>query len=242
MLHQAGSGVLGPVFRALDSRQERLVAIKAFRLDIVPERVARLADVLRRLASAPPIHPSLLPLLEVGLEGTTPFVVMDYEPGETLDVVLRRIAPASPAEAMPILRGLAEAIDAASAVGVGHGALHPRDVFVVGDERRVRVTGFGIIQALESVGFATPVLRRPYAAPERAASQWNLRADVFSLGVLAHELFTGRRPAASGEQDGVFHEVVAPHERVQLRRALAVALAERPEFRVLIGRCVDWRA
>jgi serine/threonine-protein kinase len=231
VLHQTGSGVLGPVFRAFDPRHDRLVAVKVFALDIPPEKVARLADALRRLASAPAIHPAIVPLIEVGLHGTRPFAVMEHQPGETLDVVLRRLAPATLAQAMPILSVLAEAIDAASLVGVGHGALHPRDVFVTGGPEAVRVTGFGIVQALEAVGLAAPLLRRPYVAPERSEGRWDLRADVFSLGVLAHELFTGRRPAGSGEQDGVFAMELTPQQRVQLRRVLAMALAERTDQR-----------
>ena len=88
MLHQTGSGVLGPVFRAFDSPRDRLVAIKAFRLELLPEQIVRLADALRRLQSTPPIHPLIVPLLDVGLEGTTPYVVMAFQPGETLDIVL----------------------------------------------------------------------------------------------------------------------------------------------------------
>jgi serine/threonine-protein kinase len=235
VLHQTGSGVLGPVFRAFDTKRDRLVAVKAFTLDLLPEKVARLADALRRLASAPPVHPAVVSFIEVGLEGMTPFAVMEHQPGETLDVVLRRIAPTTIEEALPVLSQLADAVDAASLVGVGHGALHPRDVFVAPGDHGVSVTGFGIVQALESIGLAAPLLRRPYVAPERANAKWDLRADVFSLGALAHELFTGRRPAGSGEQDGVFDHELPPQQRVQLRRVLAMALAERPEHRYANG-------
>ncbi len=60
---------------------------------------------------------------------------------------------------------------------------------------------------------------------------WDARADVFSLGVIAHELLTGRRPAASGEQDGVFAKEMAPEHRVRLRKVLSTALADSPEQR-----------
>ena len=232
MLHQTGSGVLGPVFRAFDSPRDRLVAIKAFRLDLLPEQIVRLADALRRLQSTPPVHPLIVPLLDVGLEGTMPYVVMAFQPGETLDIVLRRALPMSIDRALRILRPLAATLVSAGGAGVLHGALHPRDVFVHEDEDGLAgVTGFGIVQALESAGMSSPLLRRPYVAPERGSGPWDARADVFSLGVIAHELLTGRRPAASGEQDGVFAKEMAPEQRVRLRKVLSTALNESAEQR-----------
>ena len=123
VLHQTGSGVLGPVFRAFDSPRDRLVAIKVFRLDLLPEQVVRLADALRRLQSAPPVHPLIVPLLDVGLEGTTPYVVMSFQPGETLDIVLRRATPMPIDRALRILRPLAATLMAAGEAGILHGAL-----------------------------------------------------------------------------------------------------------------------
>ena len=245
VLHQTGSGVLGPVFRAFDSPRDRLVAIKVFRLDILPEQVVRLADALRRLQSAPPVHPLIVPLLDVGLEGTTPYVVMSFQPGETLDIVLRRAVPMPVERAIAILRPLAATLAAAREAGVLHGALHPRDVFVPDDHDGLAgVTGFGVVQALETAGLINPLLRRPYVAPERASGAWDARADVFSLGAIAHELLTGRRPAPSGEQDGIFAKELPPEHRVQLRKVLSTALADHPGQRfgsseALVGALED---
>src|SRR5581483_218090 len=131
VLHQIGSGVLGPVFRTYDPQRDRLVAIKAFRLELLPEQVARLADALRRLTGeASPKAPAIVPALDAGLEGTTAFLAMEYVAAETLDVAIRHLAPAPIERALPIITQLADAIDAGWAAGVGHGALHPRDVFV----------------------------------------------------------------------------------------------------------------
>jgi serine/threonine-protein kinase len=231
VLHQIGSGVLGPVFRTYDPQRDRLVAVKAFRLDIVPEQVAKLAESLRRLASAPLKHPGLVPMLEAGLEGTTAYLASDYITVETLDVALRHLAPAPLERVEPMLAQIALAIDAAWAAGVGHGALHPRDVFVTVETNEAALSGFGVLQALESVGVKTPV-RRPYAAPERIAGDaWTIRADVYSLGAMAHELLTRRRPAGPGEQDGALTSGTSAEQRVLIRRVLSVALAERPEDR-----------
>jgi hypothetical protein len=236
VLHQIGSGVLGPVFRTYDPQRDRLVAVKAFRLDVVPEQVARLADALRRLAAAAPDRPGIVPAIEAGLEGTTAYLATEYVAAETLDVALRHLAPAPLDLALPILSQIAEAIDAAWASGAGHGALHPRDVFVTVDTHDVRITGFGVVPALESTGIKAPI-RRPYAAPERTNGEpWDIRADVYSLGAIAHELLTRRRPAGSGEQDGALTPGTTPEQRVQIRRVLSAVLAERPQHRFQSAR------
>jgi serine/threonine-protein kinase len=238
VLHQIGSGVLGPVFRTFEPQHEKLVAIKAFRLDVVPEVTARLADGLRRLAANPVSHPAIIPIVDAGLEGTTAYLASEYVAADTLDVALRHLAPARIEAALPLLRQVAAAIEAAWAAGVGHGSLHPRDIFVVagghGDAAgttEVRVGGFGVVSALERLQIKAPV-RRPYTAPERAdGGAWDIRADVFSLGVIAHELLTGRRPAGPDEQDGELPTGTSPEQRVAIRRALASVLSADPARR-----------
>ena len=76
-------------------------------------------------------HPAVVPLVDAGLEGTAAFLAMEYVASETLDVSMRRLAPASIERAMPLLHQIAEALEAAWSAGVGHGSLHPRDVFVL---------------------------------------------------------------------------------------------------------------
>src|SRR5580698_2724256 len=66
VLHQIGSGVLGPVFRTYDPQQDRLVAIKVFRLDLLPEQVARLADALRKLPTTLPVHQAIVAPIDAG--------------------------------------------------------------------------------------------------------------------------------------------------------------------------------
>src|SRR5688500_551784 len=113
---------------------------------------------------------------------------------------MKHYAPAPITTVLPFITQLAGAIDFARVAGIGHGALHPRDVFVTPDE--ARATGFGVVEALERVGLRAPV-RRPYSAPERIAEgTWGAEADVFSLAAIAYELLTARRPAGTGSQIG----------------------------------------
>ena len=200
MLHQIGVGALGPVFRTYEPERDRLVAVKAFRLDITPEQAQTLADELSRTAEAGLFHPSIVEPIAAGVEGTVAYCAEEYVAAESLDVAMRHYAPAPIATVLPFITQLAGAIDFARAAGVGHGALHPRDIFVTPEE--ARATGFGVVEALERVGLRAPV-RRPYSPPERiGGTRWDTAADVFSLAAITFELLTGRRPAGLGAEIG----------------------------------------
>ncbi len=194
VLHQIGSGTLGPVFRAVDDRHARLVTVKVLRLDLVPEAAARVSETLQRLVA----HPASAPVVRVvgvGQHGATPYLVYEHLPGESLDLWLRRHGALTPADATPLVTGLADAVAAAWETGVGFGSLHPRDVLIEGG-RVAGVTGAGVASALEREGLR-PTLRRPYAAPERVAGlPCADPVDVYAAAVLIAEVLTGRRPAS----------------------------------------------
>ena len=196
--------MLGPVFRTYEPTRDRLVAVKVFRLDITPEQAQALADELALTADAGLFHPSIVEPVAAGVEGSVAYRADEYVAAETLDVAMRHYAPASIEKVLPFITQLAGAIDFARTAGVGHGALHPRDIFVTPEE--ARASGFGVVEALERVGLRAPV-RRPYTAPERVdAGEWGTPADVFSLAVIAYELLAGRRPSGMGAQIGAVTE------------------------------------
>ena len=225
-------GALGPVFRTYEPTRDRLVAVKVFRLDVTPEQAQALADELARAAEAELIHPSIVEPIAAGVEGTVAYRAEEYVAAESLDAAMRHYAPADFDTMLRIVGQLAEAVDAARAAGVGHGALHPRDIFITPDE--ARASGFGVVDALERVGLRAPV-RRPYSAPERiAGAAWSTPADVFSLAAIAFELLTGRRPSGTGADIGPLSgATVAGAERLQA--VLARAMAEDPADRFATG-------
>jgi serine/threonine-protein kinase len=188
------------VFRTYEPDRDRLVAVKVFRLDITPEQAQALADELSRSGQAGLFHPSIVEPIAAGVEGTVAYGAEEYVAAESLDVAMRHYAPAPIETVLPFITQLAGAIDFARVAGIGHGALHPRDIFMTPDE--ARATGFGVVEALERVGLRAPV-RRPYSPPERIASEsWGTPADVFSLAAITYELLTGRRPAGLGTEIG----------------------------------------
>lgn len=223
-------GALGPVFRTYEPTRDRLVAVKVFRLDITPEQAQSLADELSVAAEAGLFHPSVVEPIAAGVEGTVAYRAEEYVAAESLDVALRHYAPAAMSRVLPFITQLAGAIDFARTSGVGHGALHPRDIFVTPEE--ARATGFGVVEALERVGLRAPV-RRPYSAPERVAgAPWSTPADVFSLAAIAYELLTGRRPAGTGGQIGSLNGTGVGRDSADLVHAvLARAMHEVAEER-----------
>ncbi|MEO7190707.1 MAG: PEGA domain-containing protein [Vicinamibacterales bacterium] len=230
VLHQIGSGTSGPVFRAHDLETGRLAAIKVFVREWSDEDRLRVATGLESLAAAQMPHDRMVALYEAGdVEGVA-YLAMEFQPAETLEQALRRLAPAPVDRALPLLVGLATAIDAGWKQRMGHGALSPRDIFVSPTGELAAITGFGVAQALARAGQPEPG-RRVYTAPEQSQIPLDIRADVFALGALAHELLTGRRPIAPGEQDGELGAEVPPRRRVHIRAVLATALAKDPAAR-----------
>jgi len=226
VLHQIGIGALGPVFRTYEPTRDRLVAVKVFRLDIVPEQAQALAQALGRAPESSLFHPSIVEPVAAGMEGTLAYRAEEYVAAESLDVAMRHYAPAPLEKVLPFITQLAGAIDFARAAGVGHGGLHPRDIFVTPDE--ARATGFGVVEALEEVGIRAPT-RRPYAAPERmAGASWGTAADIFSLAAITYELMTGRRPSGTGAQIGALPEIA---HASAIQAVLSRAMDDEPSKR-----------
>ena len=200
-----------------------------FRLDVTPEQAEALADELSSAAEAGLFHPSIVEPIAAGVEGTVAYRADEYVAAETLDVAMRHYAPASVDKVLPFITQLAGAVDFARTAGVGHGALHPRDVFVTPEE--ARASGFGVVDALERVGLRAPV-RRPYSAPERVDGQaWGTPADVFSLAAIAYELLTGRRPSGTGAEIGPLTGASAGAAADRLLAVLARAMDANPARR-----------
>ncbi len=226
LLHQIGAGVLGPVFRTHDPDHERLVAVKAFTLDLTPEQASALAEELGRLAALGIDAPCVAAPVAAGIEEFVPYVAVPYVSGESLDAAIRQYGPAPAGDAMRLITHVAEALDAAAHAGVYHGSLHPRDIIVTPGE--THVTGLGVAQALERVGLHGPV-RRPYVAPEReGGDEWGAAADIYALGAIAYEVLTGRRALPGTDQPLPGLSDIRVHDPAALREIIESALDADP--------------
>ena len=207
-----GAGGMGEVFLAHDLRLERRVAIKWLHQDHEQDLVAR--ERLRReaLAAAALDHPYICKIFEVGdAEGRT-FIVMEYVEGETLQVAAGRdLLPVR--QIVDIAHELAQALEEAHGRGVVHRDLKPSNVMVT-RQGHVKVLDFGLARqtgepatARAGSGAATRLtdagtrLGTPaYMSPEQVlGGALDHRSDMFSLGVLLHELTTGAHPFQRAE-------------------------------------------
>ncbi len=204
-----GSGGMGEVYLAQHALLRRPSAIKLIR----PERAGDPKNLLRFerevQAAATLTHPNAVQIYDYGLaEDGTFYYVMEYLPGLTLEQLVERHGPLSPARACRLLQQVCGALQEAHAIGLIHRDLKPGNIMVCergGLHDVAKLLDFGLVlpQAasqdevkltLEGTITGTPA----YMSPEQAAGQEALdaRSDIYSLGALAYFLLTGRPPFA----------------------------------------------
>lgn len=195
---QIGRGGMGEIFRATDTALGRAVAIKVlddrYAQDFsVRERFTREALAVARLSG----NPNIVTIYDVGEQGDRPFIVMEYLAGGSLEQRLRDEGVQQPAQALAWLEQAANALDAAHRNGIVHRDVKPANL-LLDVHGRVHVADFGIASAagMQSLTQTGTVLgTASYLSPEQASGETTSAAsDLYSLGVVAFELLTGRRP------------------------------------------------
>jgi serine/threonine protein kinase/Tol biopolymer transport system component len=243
-----GSGGMGEVYQATDSKLGRAVAIKMLPVEFTrePERVARLQREARVLASLN--HPSIAIIHGIEDSEGHAFLVMELVPGETLE---ERIGsrPLPVAEALRIAVQIAAALEAAHESGVVHRDLKPANVKIRTDGS-VKLLDFGIAKATsvaltgavrattlvgEGSRFGAVTGTPAYMSPEQARGQTvDRRTDIFAFGCVLYEMLTGHR-AFDGETltDTIAQVVAVDPDWSRLPQDLA------PRVRELVERCLE---
>jgi len=197
-----GKGGMGEVYRADDLTLGQPVALK-----FLPEEAAKDAGLLERFRSEVRIsrkvsHPNVCRVYDVGeVEGQT-FFTMEYVDGEDLASLLRRIGRLPHDKAIDIARQLCAGLAAAHAKGVLHRDLKPANIMLDGRGQAV-ITDFGLAALTDQAQGAEVRSGTPaYMAPEQLAGKdVTERSDIYSLGLVLYEVFTGKR-AFSAENLG----------------------------------------
>jgi len=191
-----GRGGMGEVYRADDLELNQSVALK-----FLPDKVARSAGDLSRLRQEVRIarqiaHPNVCRTYDIAEADGQVFVVMEYVDGEDLASVLRRLGRPTPDKALEIARQLCLGLGAAHENGVLHRDLKPANIMIDG-RGRVRITDFGLAGTVEELAAEGGVAGTPgYMAPEQQRTgAASIQSDIFSLGLVLFELFTGKRAA-----------------------------------------------
>ena len=247
-----GTGGMGRVYRAhrADAAFEKPVAIKRIKRGMdADEIVARFRAERQILAGLE--HPNIARLLDGGTDAAgLPFLVMEYVEGLPLPAYLASLPRFDLAGRLRLFREICAAVHYAHQRMVIHRDLKPSNLLVDADGRP-KLLDFGIARLLDpALGqpFTQPherVLTPDYASPEQLRGELVTTAsDVYSLGVILHELLTGTRPGT-----GTFAIQGAPERRRDLERIVLTALAEEPGRRYSsvaqlsddVGRYMDRR-
>ncbi|MBW2456298.1 MAG: serine/threonine protein kinase, partial [Deltaproteobacteria bacterium] len=197
-------GGMGAVWEAWDSQLERPVAIKFMDLEIANNPLLRQRFNREAKAAARLRTPYVVQVYEHGVDGDTPFIVMELLEGQDLHRRLRDERRIPIAQMVPIVQQIARALRVAQEAGIIHRDLKPQNVFLSSqdDELMVKILDFGVAKLTDSqlAGEGTKtgiVVGSPhYMSPEQARGlpSFDHRSDVWSLGVIIFKAVTGHRP------------------------------------------------
>jgi hypothetical protein len=246
ILGKLGKGGMGEVYRALDPRLDRTVAIKVLPPHVAASPEARQRFEREAVSIAKLSHPNILSIFEFGLHGRTAFVVTELLDGETLRA--RLIGGSLPprravAYALQIARGMA----AAHARGIVHRDLKPENVMITRDDQ-VKILDFGLAKSVETpqteltragtvVTSAGTVLGTfGYMAPEQVRGlAVDHRADMFAFGAVLYEMLSGER-AFKGETAADTMTAVLTKDPPDLG---AASLSIPPALERIVRRCLE---
>jgi eukaryotic-like serine/threonine-protein kinase len=239
---ELGGGGMSRVFVAEDTSLGRKVVVKVLLPDLaVSVNVDRFRREIHLAAMLQ--HPHIVPVLSAGVSDGLPYYTMPFIEGESLRARLARVGKLEVAEATRILRDVLSALSYAHEHGVVHRDIKPENILLSGPF--AVVTDFGVAKALSastnpggSITTAGVVLGTPaYMAPEQAVGDpaTDHRADIYSVGAVAYEMFSGERLFADRPAHAIFaaHAIDVPTSLSEKTREVPPALA------ALVARCLE---
>jgi Tol biopolymer transport system component/predicted Ser/Thr protein kinase len=207
ILAPLGAGGMGEVYKARDTRLDRVVAIKVLLSSQVADAERKLRFVQEAKAASALNHPNIVVLYDIACDNAIDFMVMEYVSGKTLD----RAIPSKglrTGETLKYAIQMADALAKAHAAGIVHRDLKPGNI-MVNDDGQVKVLDFGLAKLTERPAGVEEVTltARPeteegailgtiaYMSPEQAEGRpVDSRSDIFSFGVVLYEMIAGQRP------------------------------------------------
>ncbi|GAA3761574.1 Stk1 family PASTA domain-containing Ser/Thr kinase [Streptomyces tremellae] len=229
-------GGMATVYRAVDTRLDRVVALKVMHPSLAVdaafvERFIREARSVARLA-----HPNVVAVFDQGAQGAYVYLAMEYVEGCTLRDVLRERGALRPRAALDILEPVLAALGAAHRAGFVHRDMKPENV-LIGDDGRVKVADFGLVRSVgDATGTTGSVLGTvSYLAPEQLEglpAGAGPGVDVYACGVVLYEMLTGRKPHG-GETPA---QVVYQHLNEDVPAPSATAPGLAPALAALMAR------
>ena len=207
IIEKLGAGGMGVVWKALDTRLGRAVALK-FLPDTATADPVKLDRFIREARAASALnHPNIVTIYEINSDGDLHFIAMELIHGRALSDVLRASKQVAPAEAVHYMIQCCDGLAKAHAARIVHRDIKPSNIMLTADGL-VKILDFGLAKllpqssdldsthsapALTVEGVAMGTI--PYMSPEQAAGELaGPRSDVFSTGIVLYEMLAGRRP------------------------------------------------
>ena len=228
-----GEGGMGTVYRAEDTRLGRQVALKFLAPHLTSDDTTRKRFVREARAAASLDHPNIATVFDIGEADGTVFLSMALVEGQTVkDAIAGR--PLKLEDVLDIAMQTARALRAAHQQGIVHRDIKPANV-MVNQHGQVKVMDFGLAQLVKPLqstqtaltDIATPMGTPVYMSPEQAQGlPTDGRTDLWSLGVMIHEMATGQLPFAGPDAVAVFHAILhtRPEPLTALRAGLPIEL------------------
>ena len=223
VLEKLGSGGMGDVYVAEDTRLNRRVAVKFLRPEVAEARDSR-GRILREARAAAALnHPNIVHLYSVEEADDLVFITMELVPGRSLSQLLASGTGLPLAKTISFAAQMAEALACAHAAGIVHRDLKPGNVMITDDDR-VKILDFGVAKFLARISTQDPedstttgddasvghaVGTTGYMSPEQALGRTlDARTDLFALGVVVFEMATGRTPFQGDTVAAVFDHLL----------------------------------
>lgn len=220
-----GEGGMGTVYRVRHQALQRYFAMKVLRRDLARESELCSRFIQEARTAATINHPNVVQITDYGtIPGGSPYFVMEFLEGSPLSALIKQSGPIPAGRAVRIVTQIASGVGAAHRAGVVHRDLKPDNVFIVRDAQGndlVKLLDFGVAKVAGSAKMTRTgmVFGSPhYMSPEQASGQpVDHRADIYALGVVMYELFTGRVPFEADTYMGVLtkHMFMAPERFVE---------------------------
>jgi eukaryotic-like serine/threonine-protein kinase len=243
-----GEGGMGVVYKALDTRLGRAVAIKTLSRDKMADPVRKQRFVQEARAASALNHPAIVTIHDISSDAGIDFIVMEYVAGETLDFTISGQS-LPPGQALRYAVQIADALAKAHEAGIIHRDLKPSNVMVT-REGLVKILDFGLAKLLEppsSSGEATSkraatstddgvlIGTAAYMSPEQAQRRkLDGRSDIFSFGSLLYEMVTGRAPFSGNSLVSILKKIVTEDPAPPS----SIAKTITPELESTILRCL----